>query len=65
MENSIMMNFVIDLFKEFINVNNIRELLFIVNKFKDKVISRFKNINNGYILINFKNLIYNMVLIEG
>lgn len=65
MENSIMMNFVIDSSKEFINANNIRELLLIVNKFKDKVISRFKNINNGYILINSKNPIYNMALIEG
>ncbi|NYC31679.1 hypothetical protein [Clostridium saccharobutylicum] len=65
MENSIMINFVIDSSKEFINANNIRELLFIVNKFKDKVISRFKNINNGYILINSKNPIYNMALIEG
>jgi len=32
---------------------------------KNNIISKFNNINDGYILINSKNPIYNMALIEG
>lgn len=65
-ENSnLSVNLVIDSCREFINANNIEELLIEVKNLKDKVISRFSSIRPEYILINSKNPIYNMALIES
>jgi hypothetical protein len=63
--DSLMLNLVIDSYREFINANNIQELLFEVKSLKDSIINRFDNIKAKYILINSKNPIYNMALIEG
>jgi len=63
--NNIMINLVIDSCKVFINANNIKELLLEVSSLKNNIISEFNNAKDGYILINSKNPIYNMALIEG
>lgn len=63
--DNLMINLVVDSCREFVNANNIRELLLEVNILKEKIINRFNNIKNGYILINSKNPLYNMALIEG
>ena len=63
--NKIIINLVIDSCKEFINANNIKELLFEVSSLKNNIISKYNNTTDGYILINSKNPIYNMALIEG
>ena len=63
--NKLIVNLVIDSYKVFINANNIEELLLEVNSLKNNIISKFNNIKDGYILINSKNPIYNMALIEG
>ena len=55
----------VDSCREFVNANNIRELLLEVNILKEKIISKFNDAKNGYILINSKNPLYNMALIEG
>ncbi|WP_026888474.1 dynamin family protein [Clostridium beijerinckii] len=62
--SNLSVNLVIDSCREFINANNIEELLIEVKSLKDKVISRFNSIRPEYILINSKNPIYNMALIE-
>lgn len=63
--NDIIANLVIDSYKEFINANNIKELLLSVNNLKNKISIKFPNIIKGWTLINSKNPIYNMALIEG
>ena len=63
--NKLIINLVIDSCKVFINANNIKELLLDVSSLKNNIISKFNNIKDGYILINSKNPIYNMALIEG
>lgn len=63
--DNLMINLVVDSCREFVNANNIRELLLEVNILKEKIISKFNDSKNGYILINSKNPIYNMALIEG
>jgi GTPase Era involved in 16S rRNA processing len=62
---SIMVNLVIDSCREFINANNIGELLLEVESLKNNLKNRFYNVNIEYLLINSKNPIYNMALIEG
>ncbi|MDO5516118.1 MAG: dynamin family protein [Clostridium sp.] len=63
--NKVMTNLVIDSSIEFIHGNNMKELLTEVNSLKEefKEICRADNI--GYILINSKNPIYNITLIES
>ena len=63
--NNLMINLVIDSCKVFVNANNIKELLLEVSSLKSNIISKFNNTKDGYILINSKNPIYNMALIEG
>lgn len=63
--NNIILNLVIDSFKEFVNANSIKELLASVNDLEEKIVQRFINVKSGYTLINSKNPIYNMALIEG
>ncbi|BCZ45388.1 hypothetical protein psyc5s11_14550 [Clostridium gelidum] len=63
--NNLMINLVIDSWKVFINSNNIKELLMEVHSLKNSIINKFNNSKDGYILINSKNPIYNMALIEG
>lgn len=63
--DNLMINLVVDSCREFVNANNIRELLQEVNILKEKIISKFNDAKNGYILINSKNPLYNMALIEG
>ena len=63
--NNLMINLVIDSWKVFINANNIKELLLEVRSLKNNIISKFNNVKEGYVLINSKNPIYNMALIEG
>ena len=63
--NNVILNLVIDSFKEFINANSIKELLASVNDLEEKIVKRFINVKYGYTLINSKNPIYNMALIEG
>lgn len=63
--NNFMINLVIDSWKVFINANNIKELLLEVDSLKNSIISKFNSSKYGYILINCKNPIYNMALIEG
>ena len=63
--NNLMINLVIDSWKVFINANNIKELLSEVNSLKNNITNRFNNVKDGYALINSKNPIYNMALIEG
>jgi hypothetical protein len=62
--NNLMINLVIDSWKVFINANNIKELLLEVYSLQNSIISKFNNIKGGYVLINSKNPIYNMALIE-
>ena len=63
--NKVIINLVIDSFKVFINANNIKELLLEVSSLKNNIISKFNTAKDGYVLINSKNPIYNMALIEG
>lgn len=63
--NNVMLNLVIDSFKEFINANNIKELLVSLNDLEQKILKKFIDVKCGYKLINSKNPIYNMALIEG
>ena len=61
--NSIV-NLVIDSCKEFINAENVRELLSEVSKLKETIKIKYEKVQYGYTLINSKNPIYNMALIE-
>lgn len=62
--NNIVVNLVIDSYKEFFSGRNIKELLFEVYILKRKLIKKFEDSKIGQVLINSKNPIYNMVLIE-
>lgn len=64
-EKNTMINLVIDSCREFINANNIGELLLEVKSLKKNLQNRFFNINIKYALINSRNPIYNIALIEG
>lgn len=57
-------NLVIDSCKVFINADNVRELLSEVSNLKENIKSKYEEVQYGYILINSKNPIYNMALIE-
>jgi GTPase Era involved in 16S rRNA processing len=63
--DNLMVNLVIDSCREFINANNIQELLLEVGSLENRLRSRFCNVRVEYVLINSKNPIYNMALIEG
>ena len=62
---NLILNLVIDSWKVFVNANNIKELLVDVSSLKNNIENRFNNAKDGYVLINSKNPIYNMALIEG
>jgi len=62
---NLVINLVIDSCKVFVNANNVGELLVEVNNLKDSIMNKFNEVKYGYILINSKNPIYNMALIEG
>lgn len=62
--SSFVINLVIDSYKEFFNGKNIKELLVEVEILKKKIIKKFSENKVGKILINAKNPIYNMALIE-
>lgn len=62
--SSFVINLVIDSYKEFFNGKNIKELLVEVEILKKKIIKKFGENKVGKILINAKNPIYNMALIE-
>ncbi len=62
--NEVKMNLVIDSYKEFIIGQNIKELLNEVSILKKNIINKFGQNKVGKILINAKNPIYNMTLIE-
>ncbi|MGN0144692.1 MAG: dynamin family protein [Clostridium sp.] len=62
--NNVIMNLVVDSYKEFFSARNIKELLFEVYILKRKLIKKFNDDKIGRVLINAKNPIYNMVLIE-
>jgi GTPase Era involved in 16S rRNA processing len=62
--NNSIINLVIDSYKVFINGDNVGELLAEVSKLKQTVKSKFEKVQYGYTLINSKNPIYNMALIE-
>ncbi|NRW85504.1 hypothetical protein [Clostridium beijerinckii] len=57
-------NMVIDSYKEFINADNINELLLEVEALKNNFLKKMYKIKEGYILINAKNPMYNIALIE-
>ncbi len=63
--HNLFVNLVIDSCKVFINANNIHELLVEVNNLKDSIVNKFNEVKYGYVLINSKNPIYNMALIES
>ncbi|QAA31320.1 dynamin family protein [Clostridium manihotivorum] len=62
--NTIVVNMVIDSYKEFINADNISELLLEVEVLKNKFLKKMYKVKEGYILINSKNPMYNIALIE-
>lgn len=62
--NQVIMNLVIDSYKEFFTGRNIKELLFEVSMLKGKIEKKYTKEKIGKILINSKNPIYNMALIE-
>lgn len=57
-------NMVIDSYKEFINADNINELLLEVEALKNNFLKKMHKVKEGYILINAKNPMYNIALIE-
>lgn len=63
--NKVVSNLVIDSAIEFINGNSIKELLTEVDTFKKEFEDKYTEGNFGYILINSKNPIYNITLIEA
>ncbi|WP_297422930.1 dynamin family protein [Clostridium sp.] len=63
--SNFIVNLVIDSSREFINANNVQELLLEVKSLEKSILSRYENIKPKYMLINSKNPIYNMALIEG
>lgn len=62
--NSVIVNLVVDSYKEFFSGRNIKELLVEVEMLKRKLIKKFNKDKIGKVLINSKNPIYNMALIE-
>lgn len=62
--NNLMLNLVIDSFREFINADNIKELLISIHDLEERILEKFINMNFGYTVINSRNPIYNMALIE-
>ena len=62
---NVVVNLVIDSCREFINANNLQELLLEVEDLKKSITNRFYNSKVLYTLINSKNPIYNIALIEG
>jgi len=62
--NNSIINLVIDSCKVFINADNVRELLAEISNLKQTIKSKYEKVQYGYILINSKNPIYNMALIE-
>lgn len=62
--NNSIVNLVIDSCKVFINADNVGELLPEVSNLKENIKSKYEEVQYGYILINSKNPIYNMALIE-
>ena len=62
--NQVVMNLVVDSYKEFFTARNIKELLFEVSMLKQKIEKKYSREKIGKILINAKNPIYNMALIE-
>lgn len=63
-KNDSIINLVIDSYKVFINAENVRELLGEVRNLKETIKSKYEKVQYGYALINSKNPIYNMALIE-
>lgn len=63
--NKVITNLVIDSSVEFIHGNNMKELLTEVNTLKKEMKQQCKGSIFGYILINSKNPIYNITLIEA
>lgn len=63
--NKVITNLVIDSSVEFIHGNNMKELLTEVNTLKKEIKQQCKGSIFGYILINSKNPIYNITLIEA
>lgn len=63
-KNDSVINLVIDSCKVFINADNVRELLGEVRNLKEIIKSKYEKVQYGYALINSKNPIYNMALIE-
>lgn len=62
--DNLIVNLVIDSCREFINANNIQELLLEVSNLKRSITNKYYNFKVQYILINSKNPIYNIALIE-
>ena len=64
-KDDLIINLVIDSCKVFINAENVRELLTEVGNLKEIIRSKYNGDEYGYVLINSKNPIYNMALIES
>lgn len=62
--NQVIINPVVDSYREFFTGKNIMELLFEVYHLQRKIMNKFEKAESGKILINSKNPIYNMTLIE-
>lgn len=62
--NHLIINPVIDSYKEFSTEKNIKELLFEVFHLQRKIMSKFEKAECGKVIINSKNPVYNMALIE-
>lgn len=63
--SNLIVNLVVDSCKVFIDAKNIKELLLNVIDLKNDIMNKFNQVKYGYVLINSKNPIYNMALIEG
>ena len=63
--NEVILSLVVDSSLEFIHGNSMKELLTEVNTLKKEFEKQCKESNFGYILINSKNPIYNITLIEA
>lgn len=62
--NHVIINPVVDSYREFSTGKNIKELLFEVSYLQKKIMNKFENAEIGKVMINSKNPIYNMALIE-
>ncbi|WP_294401907.1 dynamin family protein [uncultured Clostridium sp.] len=62
--NHVIINPVIDSYKEFSTGKNIKELLFEVFHLQRKIMNKFEKAECGKVIINSKNPVYNMALIE-